>query len=552
MPKAEKLRLPLFNAGADLAELEPFALPDLTLPPVTRPLSTNEPSATSSEVTPHLRTSSFTIYVDLPGEPSDMLLVHGYTGAYDRVSRRVATYLRSLETHRAPKPLYGQWVSEPRVDGQVVTPSDAVIAILKKRGYLVDMSPEEEDQFFSGIAGRYHQASQRRAPGYVIIPTYQCNLRCHYCFQDHMRTDPAYAHILRAMDRPMADRILQGMLHLEASHGLDPAADITRQVTFFGGEPLLASNHDVVGYLIARLRERGKASFSAVSNATELDAYQDLLGPEGIASIQVTLDGPPAEHDLRRIYPDRSGSFDRIARNIRMALDLGVEVSIRINVDRVNLAKLPELAEVFHAQGWASHPGFLPYVAPIHAANTNVDAKSVFGSWELSRSLEALKQSDPRVSCIGISDNSILARARQIFDGKSATNPSFRASFCGAHSTMYVLDALGDIYACWERTGDTKERIGHIDDLGRPLMNRSMLTQWRGRSVVSNPVCRKCRYAASCGGGCAILAEESNGDAYTNHCDGFGKRFRASVAKAYQEFLRGERSEATVVRSCET
>ena len=36
-----------------------------------------------------LRTSSYVIYVDLPGNPDEMLLVQTYTGAFDRVSRRV-------------------------------------------------------------------------------------------------------------------------------------------------------------------------------------------------------------------------------------------------------------------------------------------------------------------------------------------------------------------------------------------------------------------------------------------------------------------------------
>lgn len=60
-----------------------------------------------------LRTSSYTIYVDLPEDKEQMLLVHGYTGAYDKVSQRVATYLRSLEVKHPPKPLYGVWSPEP-------------------------------------------------------------------------------------------------------------------------------------------------------------------------------------------------------------------------------------------------------------------------------------------------------------------------------------------------------------------------------------------------------------------------------------------------------
>jgi hypothetical protein len=42
-----------------------------------------------------LRTSSYVIYVDLPHNDHEMLLVHGYTGAFDKVSKRIATFVRA-------------------------------------------------------------------------------------------------------------------------------------------------------------------------------------------------------------------------------------------------------------------------------------------------------------------------------------------------------------------------------------------------------------------------------------------------------------------------
>src|SRR2546430_14688714 len=69
-----------------------------------------------------LRASSYTIYVDLPNEPDAMLLVHGYSGAYDKVTRRVATYVRSLETGKPPRPLFGTWSPEAPIDGAVIRP----------------------------------------------------------------------------------------------------------------------------------------------------------------------------------------------------------------------------------------------------------------------------------------------------------------------------------------------------------------------------------------------------------------------------------------------
>lgn len=544
------LRLPVIRPATSLVPLEPLELPAMH-PPADAPalgISGEELRRRNT-----LRTSSYTIYVDLPGDPDGMLLVHGYTGAYDRVSRRVATYLRSLESRHAPRPLYGDWSPEPALDGEVARPSDETIAVLAQRGYLVALTPEEEEALFTRVATRLHHGALRGAPSYVLMPTYQCNLRCAYCFQDHMRTDPAFGHLLRVMDVPMAERILRGMRRIEAAHGIAEDAAITRRITFFGGEPLLASSRPVIEHFINRLRELGQASFTAITNATELDAYRDLLGPERIQVVQVTIDGPPSEHDARRIYADGSGSFARIAANITMALEQGAQVSVRMNIDRGNIEQLPLLAEEFHARGWLEHPRFASYVAAIHASNEHVDPKSTFTSWQLGRAMEELAQRFPRLARVGVTDDAMKHQARAIFDraGEGRAHPGFRAAFCGANATMYVIDAFADIYACWERTGDPGLRIGHIEESGAVLMNRAVLERWRRRSVVSNPVCRKCRYAASCGGGCAVYAEQASGDAYTNHCDGYAKRFRASVAEAYLAYLRGERQETEVLRLCE-
>jgi uncharacterized protein len=48
-----------------------------------------------------------------------------------------------------------------------------------------------------------------------------------------------------------------------------------------------------------------------------------------------------------------------------------------------------------------------------------------------------------------------------------------------------------------------------------------------------------------------VLAEQAHGDLSTNHCDGFAKRFRASVAEAFLAHLRDERREFDVHRLCD-
>ena len=548
MAAKDRVRLQVLGGGAPAPLDALLALPTSPVLPSDVPLFVRPDDDVLEGRT--LRTSGYTVYVDLPGNTDEMLLVHGYSGAYDKVPRHVAMYVRSREDRRAPKPLYGDWSVEPARDDAAPAPSAKTIETLKRRGYLTAMTTEEEEAFYSKIASQLHFRGVRRPPGFILMPTYQCNLRCPYCFQDHMRRDPAYAHLLRTMQPEMVDRIFQGIIQIEAVHGLADKAT-SRAITLFGGEPLLAESRPTIEYIMQKGRESRKTTFSAITNATDLHAYRDLLGPGNLSFLQITIDGPAREHDRRRIYADGSGSFERIAANVTMALDLGVSISLRMNIDRQNIHDLPELAEEFITRGWTKYRGFSAYVAPVHASSDNTDAKTTFNSWELNQAIADLKRQHPEVSRIAMEDDGLLDRASQVFEKRSDPLPNFKASFCGAHGSMYVIDAFGDIYACWERTGDPSIRIGAIKEGGEVSMNRAITEQWRNRNVTSNPVCRRCRYSTYCGGGCAVLAEGQHGTIHSNYCDGFGKRFRASVAQAYLDHVAGVQREVSAERVCD-
>jgi uncharacterized protein len=482
-----------------------------------------------------LRTSSYIVYVDLPRNDHDMVIVHGYTGAFDRVSKRVATYLRAKEDRRAPKPLYGDWTPEPEVRSAPDLP-DEYIQVLLRRGYLTYLSRDEELQRFKHLADDLHR--ENNWPTYVLMPTYNCNLRCFYCFQDHMRTKPEFAHLLKRMSHPMVDRIFDAMPQIELMHGIAPDAGFRRPITLFGGEPLLRGNRDLIDHIMARAREGGTRTVSVVTNATDLDAYEDLLGPDGLYELQITLDGTPEEHDKRRIYADGSGSFERIAGNISLALSRESYVQVRLNVDRDNIGQLPVLARIFTDKGWTEQPNFAAYATPISPSNDKTDRARTFSSWEMNQALDALREQDPVMIAIEPKDESIRIRARSVFQSGEVT--SLQPVFCSAHTGMYVIDRFGDLYACWERTGNPKVRIGRITPESTVELDEANSSMWRTRTVTSNPVCQQCRYALFCGGGCAVLAEGRKGRLDRNFCDGYAFRFRAMVAEAYQDFVSGK------------
>lgn len=501
-----------------------------------------------------LRTSSYTIYVPLPDNSDSMLLVHGYTGTHDKVSMGVAQYLQSLEAGPLAEPLHGKWESEPALTLACtevkITPSDRTLELLQKRGYVTGLSVQEEEGHFARFTKQRHQRAQKSV-AYIFMPTYNCNLRCSYCFQDHMRTDERYKHLLKTISPDMVNRIFAAMPTIEQNHGIEDGEGITRNIGFFGGEPLLAANRQMVEYIMNRARAMGPARFWAVSNATELDSYADLLGPEGIGVVQITLDGPPAEHDRRRIRADGTGTFEAIARGIDLCLERNASVSVRLNLDPKNIREMPALAEEIIARGWDQHREFSVYSARIQPANEHTTINDTFGTtWDLDVALDELRAAHPNMRVIGRPDDGMEDRARGLFESGASGVRQLRTSFCSAHTGMHIFDAFGDIYACWERTGDEKIRIGRVLEGGNVEMNDGLTKMWRSRTPASNPTCRKCRYALHCGGGCAVLAEGQKGKFFSNYCDGFADRFRHSVAKAYVDHVNGVEKVAQT-RACD-
>lgn len=78
-----------------------------------------------------------------------------------------------------------------------------------------------------------------------------------------------------------------------------------------------------------------------------------------------------------------------------------------------------------------------------------------------------------------------------------------------------------------------------INPDGTVTLNRSVHDLWRSRTVATNPVCNRCRYAFHCGGGCAVLAAAKTGQYHMNYCDAYSFRFRTAVAEAYAEYEAG-------------
>jgi uncharacterized protein len=253
-----------------------------------------------------------------------------------------------------------------------------------------------------------------------------------------------------------------------------------------------------------------------------------LLGPGGLRRLQITLDGPPEIHDRRRLRGDGTGSFAAIAANISAALPTGVEISLRMNVDRRNAAAMKTLSAMIGEHGWPRYKNFSAYVSPVHGGDRDLQMA------ELETAYRCDLPSHPEL-------HQIMAPARLLqrqLGSMLLTRgfPSFKASFCGSNTGMYLFDPFGDLYPCWDVVGQPEFKTGSFFPHSLQLETEA-LRPWLERTVAQIPECRRCKYALFCGGGCPVQAHQAAGHFTAPRCHDFPAQFELALPALYQRHI---------------
>lgn len=429
--------------------------------------------------------------------------MHGYSGAIDVVDKRIADSLQCFAGEQASSTL-----------------SEEEYRTLVERGYLTEKTPEEETAWVTRVAAMV----EKRAKGssFVIIPTYDCNLRCTYCYQKLLRSK-GRPWLEQTMDREMVDAAFRAMDRL-AEHVKGPVP-----LTLYGGEPLLPRNREIIEYIVTLAVAR-EYKIEAITNGTCLEVFLDLLGPGKISHVQVTLDGPPEAHDRRRFLPDGQGTCEQIVRNLDHVLGIGLPVTLRVNVDQENAAALSSLNELFVNCGWLNYPHFRAYDTPTdhwvsagHCEDFTVAQLMRYGQQTLGDSPTGQ-----------MFERAFQSRATMglITALQTRKPPAPEVFFCGANAGMYVFDPFGDLYSCWEDVGR-----GEQHTLGRYFPDLALKPEppdkrW-GRSVLHISECIQCSYVFFCKGGCKSRAYRAHGNYTSPDCADFPTLFQMLARLAY-------------------
>ena len=208
---------------------------------------------------------------------------------------------------------------------------------LIEAGFLVDADVSELN-----VIREIWQKGRRKKSNIMltILPTLSCNFDCPYCFERHTKG-------------LMPAEVQDALVKFTKSYLLPGSEEMS--IDWFGGEPLAGIS--VIESLTARFREIcEQRRLPPPTGSITTNGY--LLNPEmykrlialGIASAQITLDGPAVIHNRRRPLLGGAPTFDKIVRNIKDA-PKDFSVGIRINVDGGNKDYVFELIAQLYLEG---------------------------------------------------------------------------------------------------------------------------------------------------------------------------------------------------------
>lgn len=295
---------------------------------------------------------------------------------------------------------------------------------------------------------------------YTILTTTECNARCFYC----------YEHGIRKVDMTLsvAEDVVQYILKNHTKEVLD--------LKWFGGEPLY--NYKVIDYICNRLLEENIKFTSQITsngylfNETMVAKATSLWN---VKNVQITLDGTEEIYNRYKafIYKDSKSPFKIVTNNIKLLLDAGIDVKIRLNMDEGNAKDLYELID-FIAEKYHKTKLPLVYVAMIFnkdAIKTIEDRKK----W-----IEDYLKISKRINQFNLIKYS-LSDARVPISACMADNPE-----------AVVISPEGKLCRCEHYSDD--EVFG---DIYTDEINEEIYNSWN-EFLPQIPECKNCLFLPSC------------------------------------------------------
>ncbi len=315
----------------------------------------------------------------------------------------------------------------------------------------------------------------------TFVVTEDCQLACKYCYLVGKNKS---ARMNFETARKTVDFILKDNIH---------SGEESVVLEFIGGEPLIEIEliDKICDYFKLRAYESNHRWFNnyRIGFTSNGLMYSDPRVQEFIKknrmhiSLQITIDGTKAKHDLQRVYPGGGGSYDNVVKNIPLWKKQFPDTSTKVTISSGDIPYIKE--SVLHLFGLG-----------IKEVNINVVFEDVWKEGDDALFEEQLT---------GLADEIIERKLYQDFTctffSRTIGYPyTENVNWCGA-GKMLAVDSNGNFYPCIRFVGFSLQNreglvLGNADDgidenKLRPFLVLDMVSQ-------SPEECIDCGIAAGC------------------------------------------------------
>lgn len=322
------------------------------------------------------------------------------------------------------------------------------------------------------------------AQSITFVITQDCNLRCKYCYMTSKNQENimSYETGKRAID------------YFLTNSNLFTADAVVLE--FIGGEPLLEIDlmDRLTDYFKLRAYELDHKwfTFFRVSISTNGILYSTekvqkyIKKNAGKVSIGITIDGTKEKNDLQRVYPDGSGTYEDIVKNVSLWKKQFPGATTKVTIGHDDLPYIKE--SIIHL--W-------------NLGLKEVPANVVFEDvWEEGDDIIFYNQLRELADYI-IENNMWLEYNTSLFSqgiGYPLSEEELRKNSCGT-GTMIAVDARGNLYPCirfmdYSLNNEKGYVTGNIYD----GINREKLRPFYALNVKnqSDEECINCDVASGC------------------------------------------------------
>ncbi len=361
---------------------------------------------------------------------------------------------------------------------------------------------------------------------FILAITYQCNLRCSYCYQQHS---------LKLKRINMTEQQIESIFQIILEYHQEYPNEII-QIGLFGGEPLLPSNEN----LITKVFEFCKKNLFLVhitTNGIFLKEYlkKIIIYRKIINGVNTTVDSMVCNEKTRINMEEEKSEVEEsgitILKAVKTLLYYNIRVNVTTNIDAHNLIEISNIHEFFNKCGFYRYEKFRWDIGRVDDRLYETNYPDIIEETDIILELNKIEFPSSNMHAAFIKTASNLCKKMGMFYGQTEIKGTY--NYCWTSSGLdkvFYIDNEFNTYRCTYSVGHKEKSIFQF--------TRENLIKYKpyNRTYLQNEMCYSCKLGGYCAGGCQLSFEVD----FKRQCDFEKKSFEKFVKIVLVPYLKAK------------